>query len=112
VKWKRALAASCLAAAVTLAAAGSLDAIARSDDRARDLAATCTGCHGTDGRGSGDMQRLAGETRESLLRALRAFRNGERAATVMGQIARGYSDDELERIAAHFAAQDHGDARR
>ena len=70
------------------------------------LAATCTGCHGTDGRTVGDaIPPLAGQPKQALLASLMAFKAGERNATVMTQLAKGYSDADLERIAAFFAAQ-------
>lgn len=92
-----ALAAACLACA----------AFAQTEDAklARNLAATCASCHGTGGRSVGGMASLAGEPRERLLGRLRAYAAGEQPATVMGQIARGYSETQLELIAAWFAAQ-------
>ena len=49
--------------------------------------------------------RLAGMPQDYLLDQLMAFRNGQRPATVMHQITRGYSQEQLETIAAYFAAQ-------
>jgi cytochrome c553 len=84
-----------------LAAAGG--AHARDAEIARDLAATCANCHGTEGRSVGDTESLAGEPREKLLQKLLAFRSGDKPATIMHQIARGYSVEQLELIAAYFA---------
>lgn len=76
-------------------------------DDGRRLAASCTACHGPDGQTVGDaLPPLAGQPREALLASLRAFKAGERSATVMTQIVRGYSDEQLERIAAFFAARE------
>jgi cytochrome subunit of sulfide dehydrogenase len=36
---------------------------------------------------------------------LTEFRDGKRPATIMHQIARGYTDAQLKAIAGHFAAQ-------
>ena len=75
------------------------------EDGAR-LAATCTGCHGTNGHTAGDaLPGLAGQSKQALLASLAAFKSGERSATVMTQLAKGYSDEQLEQIAAFFAAQ-------
>ena len=75
------------------------------EDGAR-LAATCTGCHGTNGHTAGDaLPGLAGQSKRALLASLAAFKSGERSATVMTQLAKGYSDEQLEQIAAFFAAQ-------
>jgi cytochrome c553 len=87
------------------ARADTLDAPSDAAAGAR-LAATCTGCHGTDGRTVGDaLPPLAGQPKQALLANLLAFKSGNRSATVMTQLARGYSDADLERIAAFFASQ-------
>jgi cytochrome c553 len=36
---------------------------------------------------------------------MQAFRSGERPSTVMGRIAKGYSDEEIHAIAAWVAEQ-------
>lgn len=73
----------------------------------RSLAATCAQCHGTDGRAAADslVPALAGQPAEQLLARLTAFRNGSVGATVMTQIARGYSEAQLRALAAYFAAR-------
>jgi cytochrome c553 len=72
---------------------------------ARDLAATCTGCHGTDGRSAGAIPALAGVPADVLMQKLAGFRSGERPATIMHQIAKGYTDEQLRLIAVWFAAR-------
>lgn len=72
---------------------------------ARNLAATCANCHGTNGApppGSG-MATLAGVPNEQLMRQLMAFRGGTRPSTIMQQISRGYSEAELTLVAAWYA---------
>ncbi len=74
---------------------------------ARNLAATCANCHGTDGRsvaGAGN-ESLAGTDKDTLMQKLRDFRSGTRPATIMHQISRGYTEAQLELIAAYFAAR-------
>ncbi len=84
---------------------------AESDDqtrlRSRSLAASCAPCHGTDGRALADQSivRLAGLPAEYTLAQLLAFRNGSRPATVMHQLAKGYTPEQLAALAAYFAAQ-------
>jgi sulfide dehydrogenase cytochrome subunit len=72
---------------------------------ARDLAANCANCHGTDGRAVGGMARLAGRPRAQLAQALRDFREGKRPGTVMPQLAKGYSPAQLDAIAAYLSAR-------
>lgn len=74
-------------------------------DRGRDLAATCAGCHGTNGHARGDMKPLAGVPAAKIAAALADFRTGVLPSTVMGQIAKGYTDEQVQAIAEYFAAQ-------
>lgn len=93
-----------LIGAGALACAASLAHAQPSDGR--KLAATCAICHGTQGQpATNAVATLAGLPREHISAQMRAFREGKREATVMHQIARGYSDAEIEAIAAWFAAQ-------
>ncbi len=90
-------------AALTVAAAPALAA----DDAllARNLAATCANCHGTNGQARGDMKPLAGLSAEKILAQIADFRSGAQPATIMHQIAKGYTDAQLQLIAGYFAAQ-------
>lgn len=71
------------------------------------LAATCAACHGTQGRPveGATVPGLAGLSAVYLTEQMKAFKSGARQATVMNQLAKGYSDAQIERIAAYFAAQ-------
>lgn len=73
----------------------------------RTLAAACAQCHGTDGHAIAGLAIpvLAGMPRDDLLAKLRAFQAGTASATVMTQLARGYSDAQLRQLADFFAAQ-------
>ena len=89
-------------AAAALAAA---PAVAQ-DNQGRNLAAGCAVCHGTDGRAvTKDVIPLAGLPKEHIATQMKAFRDGSRPATVMHQIAKGYSDAQIDALAAWFAAQ-------
>lgn len=73
----------------------------------RNLAATCANCHGTNGKavpGSG-MDALAGMEKEKLLQKLKDFKSGAKPATIMHQISKGYTDEQMDLIAAYYAAQ-------
>ena len=70
------------------------------------LAANCVACHGTNGATQGStLPALAGQPRQALADSLRAFKAGTRQATIMTQIARGYTDEQIEQLAAFFSAQ-------
>ena len=73
----------------------------------RSLAATCATCHGTDGKAvpGSSVVSLAGLNKSYLVAQLKAFKSGAQPATVMHQIAKGYSDAQIEIIAGYFAAQ-------
>jgi cytochrome c553 len=67
-------------------------------------AASCSGCHPSSARVTSPVPRLAGQERAAIVRAVQEFRAGRRAATVMDRIAKGFTDDEIEAIAAWFEA--------
>jgi len=71
----------------------------------RDLAASCGICHGTNGLNAGGMPNLAGQSKEALARHLRDFRDGKRPATLMHQIAKGLTEEQIEAVTAYWAAQ-------
>jgi cytochrome c553 len=51
------------------------------------------------------MRPIAGVPAEALLAMLNGYRSGAIPATIMHQITKGYSDDQLKLIAGYFAAQ-------
>jgi cytochrome subunit of sulfide dehydrogenase len=86
-----------------LCAAGAANA----QDSARNLASACAICHGTQGKPApgAPVIPLAGLPRDHIASQMRAFRDGMRPATVMHQIAKGYTDQQIDAMAAWFAAQ-------
>lgn len=93
---KSTLAALCLLAGTTHAAPAVI--------HARNLAANCTPCHSPDAPAPNAIPRIAGLPADRILQRLQAFRSGDAPATVMHQIVRGYSDEQLALIATHLAA--------
>ena len=93
----------------TILAAGTLTLLAaHAPARAQQpvyLAANCANCHGTDGRSAGGIPPLAGLEPALFIERMNTFKSGTRAATVMHQIAKGYTDEQVRLIAGHFAAQ-------
>ncbi|TSE34636.1 Cytochrome subunit of sulfide dehydrogenase [Tepidimonas charontis] len=74
-------------------------------DQVKVWAAACANCHGTNGHAQPGMEALAGKDKDELLQKLLDFKSGRKPATVMHQLSKGYSDDELRALAAYFAAQ-------
>ncbi len=72
---------------------------------ARNLAATCATCHNTTGKSLNGLPPITRQPRELLMKILKEFKEGKRPATVMHQITKGYTDGQLDSIAAYFAAQ-------
>jgi cytochrome subunit of sulfide dehydrogenase len=68
-------------------------------------AAACSGCHAVSPRVTSPVPRLIGVEQGAIVRALLEFRSGQRPATVMDRIAKGFTDDEIQALAAWFAAQ-------
>jgi len=71
----------------------------------RALAATCANCHGTEGRttdGSA-IPSLAGMPREYMITQLTNFKSGARPATVMHQLTKGLTDEQINSVATYFA---------
>ncbi len=89
------LAAAVLAASLSAAAARA---------EAPAVVAVCANCHGTDGKQSGPIPRLAGQSKVLLAAKLRDFREGKNDAwTVMPRLAKGLNDSEIDRLADFFS---------
>jgi len=95
---------------VLLLQTGSLSA---ADPRTAEmLSHTCAGCHGTNGASAGGpMPVIAGLSKRYISQALNDYKSGKRPSTIMGRIARGYSDLEIEAIAGYLASQDWKDQK-
>ena len=92
-----------LAALTTL----PLAAAAQAPDplQVRSWAASCAACHGTNGAALPGMASLAGVPKEDTVKKMQDYKTGRLPATLMHQLAKGYSDEQIEAIAAYFAAQ-------
>ncbi len=90
----------------------ALAAQAAADDSAQklytqSLAATCANCHGTEGRAQANatVPGLTGQSADAIVEQMKAFRSGERNATIMHQIAKGFTDEQTRQLADYFAGQ-------
>ena len=70
----------------------------------RTIAATCYNCHGQNGKSGGAIPSLAGQERAYFIQAMKDFKSGQRASSVMQRYAMGYSDSEYEALAELFAS--------
>jgi cytochrome subunit of sulfide dehydrogenase len=86
-------------------AAGSMGVHAQDANLARNLAATCANCHGTNGNARGDMKPLAGMSADKIVALVADYKSGAQPATIMHQIAKGYTDEQIKLVAGYFAAQ-------
>lgn len=68
-------------------------------------AAACTGCHASNPAAETPVPKINGRNADEFIAAMVAFRTGAKPSTVMGRIAKGYTDEELRPLAAWYAAQ-------
>jgi cytochrome subunit of sulfide dehydrogenase len=68
-------------------------------------AASCSGCHPASAAVTTPVPQILDRKTDEIIAAMLAFRAGERPSTVMGRIAKGFSDDEIRAIAVWLAAQ-------
>jgi cytochrome subunit of sulfide dehydrogenase len=104
--WRPGFAGWLLAALLALSAAGAAMAQQR-DPQALQVqlwASSCMACHGPEGRAEGTGLMLAGLSADDLKAKLLGYKTGKLKGTVMHQHSKGYSDEELSRIAQYFAA--------
>ena len=72
----------------------------------RSWAASCAACHGTNGHAQPGMISLASVPNEVTVQKMLDYKAGRvPAATIMHQLAKGYSDEQIAAIAGYFAAQ-------
>jgi cytochrome c553 len=71
----------------------------------RAIAASCANCHGTNGVSIGTIPSLAGAAKADLVTGMQEFKTGKRTGTVMPQLAKGFTDEQIDQVAAWFATQ-------
>jgi len=73
--------------------------------KAQYFSATCANCHGTDGYSVGGSVSLAGYDRAKFIETMKAFQTGQRPATLMHQISKGYTDEQIALMADYFSSR-------
>ena len=91
--------------AVAAMGAGPVAAQSGDSNAARNLSATCANCHGTNGVSQGATDSLAGVSKDELVRKMQDYKTGKKPGTIMPQLAKGYTDQQIELIAGWYAAQ-------
>ena len=92
--------------AFAFAIASSLAAAQAADPNlARNVAANCANCHGTNGASLGVVPSLAGQSKADLVRKMQDYKAGRTQGTIMPQLAKGYTDEQIDLAAGFFAAQ-------
>lgn len=100
MKWTSLNLAAVLALATSAVQAQSIDPL-----QVRGWAAACASCHGTNGVAQPGNESLAGANKDDLLKKMLDFKSGKKPATIMHQLSKGYTDEQLAAIAGYFAAQ-------
>ena len=73
----------------------------------QSMASACSMCHGTNGKpvANSPVASLAGKPAQEIVQGMAQFKAGTKPATIMHQIARGYSDAEVAALAEYFSKQ-------
>ncbi|RVT52258.1 c-type cytochrome [Rubrivivax albus] len=67
------------------------------------IAHTCAACHGTRGQLDDEaFMPLAGMPRTQFVRTMQDFRSGARPSTLMGHVADGFTDADLQALGSYF----------
>jgi len=68
--------------------------------------AVCAGCHGADGNSAiANFPKLAGQGEKYLIKQMNDIKSGNRAVIEMTGLLNGFSDQQMEDIAAYYSSQ-------
>ena len=77
------------------------------------LSTTCNGCHGTDGHSAGpNMPNLGGLPSSYIVDQMKLFKSGERPSSIMGRLAKAYSDEEIAAMASFYSTHKYVSAKQ
>jgi sulfide dehydrogenase cytochrome subunit len=99
MKWNEIMLAGALAAIAGSSYAQSMDPL-----QLRSLAASCSNCHGTLGVAEAGNESLAGANKDDMLKIMMDFKTGKKPATIMHQLSKGYTDEQLAALASYFSS--------
>ena len=71
----------------------------------RAVAASCANCHGTSGVSLGEVPSIAGRAKDELVRKMQDYKAGRTQGTIMPQLAKGFTDEQIDAVSAWYAAQ-------
>lgn len=64
---------------------------------------TCAGCHGEEGSSMGpSIPTIAGFDTQTFIHIMKSYRRDGRPSTIMGRLARGYTNNDIEIMADYF----------
>lgn len=68
------------------------------------IAFSCSGCHGTDGKPvRPGIPKLKSQSAKDMEEKLLDFKYDKKTSSIMGRIAKGYTDSELQSVAKYFS---------
>ena len=88
--------------------ASELSSKSRSAFLSKEYRVKCSPCHNKDGTGPLGVT-ISGQSKEELMKKLRAYKNGEKENNLMSNLIKSISDEEMERLAdeiSHFPNPD------
>lgn len=93
-----------LAILVGLTGQGAAFADRPAFSRAELLSSFCITCHGQNGKGANKVPRLKTLSVDDIEQSMFGFQTGEERSTIMGRIAKGFTEEEITLMARYFAA--------
>lgn len=78
--------------------------MAGNPDVGKTKATLCAGCHGMNGISAiPNYPNLKGQKEQYLVKALRAYRDGQRSDPLMSPMAKPLSDTDIDNLAAYYS---------
>ncbi len=71
----------------------------------RNLAAQCANCHGTNGKSVAEVPSLSGQPAATIVQKMKDYRDGKLPASIMHQLSKGYTDEQVALMADFFSKQ-------